>query len=280
MFTKSQRFISAAGFIMPAALVGWIGQASAADSCADLGLGVNSNAIHSALESALSSVAPNAGINGGLNNNMWATLVDSDGIVCAIAFTGPDRNAQWPGSRVISAQKANTATSFNLSADVGGAVDALSTANLWTQVQPGGSLFGLQHSNPVDTGVAYGGDPSLYGTPNDPMVGKRVGGVNVFGGGLGAYVDGTKVGGIGTSGDTSCADHNIAWRLRDALGLDDLAADSGATVDGLSAAPFQDDIIYDVSTRDQHHAIDNSDSGFGHPVCGFGEEDAVLPPTN
>ena len=51
----------------------------------------------------------------------------------------------------------------------------------------GGSLFGLQASNPVDTGVAYGGNPANYGQPNDPMVGGRIGGVNVFGGGLALY---------------------------------------------------------------------------------------------
>ena len=50
----------------------------------------------------------------GLNNHMWATIVNRDGIVCAVAFSGTDRSAQWPGSRVISAQKANTANAFNL----------------------------------------------------------------------------------------------------------------------------------------------------------------------
>lgn len=43
----------------------------------------------------------------GLNNQMWATIVDRDGVVCAVAFRSVDRGAQWPGSRVISAQKAN-----------------------------------------------------------------------------------------------------------------------------------------------------------------------------
>jgi hypothetical protein len=61
--------------------------------------------------------------------------------VCAVAFTGIDRGAQWPGSRVISAQKANTANAFTLS------TLALSTASLYPLVQPGGSLFGLQESN-------------------------------------------------------------------------------------------------------------------------------------
>src|SRR5437762_8387097 len=50
--------------------------------------------------------------NGGLGFNMWGTLVNRDGIVCAIAFTGTDRGDQWPGSRAISAQKANTANAF------------------------------------------------------------------------------------------------------------------------------------------------------------------------
>jgi len=39
----------------------------------------------------------------------------------------------------------------------------------------------------VNTAVTYGGDPSQYGQTNDPMVGGRIGGVNVFGGGLALY---------------------------------------------------------------------------------------------
>lgn len=52
--------------------------------------------------------------NGGFGLNMWATVVNRDGLVCAVAFTGTDRGDQWPGSRVISAQKANTANAFSL----------------------------------------------------------------------------------------------------------------------------------------------------------------------
>src|SRR6059036_1627277 len=132
----------------------------------------------------------------GLNNHMWGTIVDRDGIVCAVAFSGVNRGAQWPGSRVISAQKANTANAFSLdSSSSSGASGqaaglALSTANLYSAVNPGGSLYGLQHSNPVDPVVAYGGDPAHYGTANDPMVGARIGGVNVFGGGLALYDSG------------------------------------------------------------------------------------------
>jgi uncharacterized protein GlcG (DUF336 family) len=153
--------------------------------------------------------------NGGLDLDMWGTIVDRDGIVCAVAFTGSDRGQQWPGSRVISAQKANTANAFSLPSL------ALSTANLYTATQPGGSLFALPESNPVDHEVAYRGNPSHYGQKNDPMVGSRIGGVNVFGGGLALYAPGGRLlGGVGVSGDTSCADHNVAYRTRSLLTLD------------------------------------------------------------
>src|SRR5262245_38270622 len=150
----------------------------------------------------------------GLNLHMWATIVNRDGIVCAVAFSGNDRGAQWPGSRVISAQKANTANAFSLdgssaSNGSGRAVGlALSTANLYSAVQPGGSLFGLQESNPVNVDLAYKGPSSNYGQSNDPMVGGKIGGVNVFGGGLALYGPGRQIlGAVGLSGDTSCADH-------------------------------------------------------------------------
>ncbi len=94
------------------------------------------------LQTALKSVVT-AGSNGGFGLQMWATIVNRDGIVGAVAFSGNERGDQWPGSRVISAQKANTANAFSLKGL------ALSTANLYSAVQPGGSLFGLQESNPV-----------------------------------------------------------------------------------------------------------------------------------
>src|SRR3989442_10505947 len=184
---------------------------------------------HAALRGALATAT--AAEASGLNNNMWAAIVNRDGIVCAVAFSGANRGAQWPGSRVISAQKANTANAFSLDSSSfsngsgQSAGLALSTANLYSAVNPGGSLYGLQHSNPVNPAVAYAGDPELYGADEDPMVGKRIGGVNVFGGGLALYANRHVIaGGLGVSGDTSCADHNIAWRTRNLLGLDHLAA--------------------------------------------------------
>jgi uncharacterized protein GlcG (DUF336 family) len=205
----------------------------------------------------------------GLNNHMWATIVDRDGVVCAVAFSGVNRAAQWPGSRVISAQKANTANAFSLdsnsSSDGSGQPSglALSTANLYSAVQPGGSLYGLQHSNPVDATEAYDGPSALFGTGNDPLVGQKPGGVNVFGGGLALYNhDHRVVGGLGASGDTSCADHNIAWRVRHSLNLDFLSGVGG--VSGDSARP--DNIIFDI-TPNPNGGTGISAGGFGHPTC-------------
>ena len=193
--------------------------------------------------------------NGGFNLDMWGTVVNRDGIVCAVAFTGTDRGSQWPGSRAISAQKANTANAFSLPQL------ALSTANLYTAVQPGGSLFGLQASNPVNTDVAYRGNPADYGQPDDPMVGGRIGGVNVFGGGLALYsAKGQLIGGLGVSGDSSCADHNIAWRTRHTLNLDFVPA--GVSGD----ATHPDNIVYDIAAAPDL-ALGISASGWGHPVC-------------
>ena len=92
--------------------------------------------------------------NGGFNLDMWGTIVDPSGMVVAVAYTGKTENDQWQGSRVISAQKANTAEDFSLP------TLALSSANLYSATQPGGSLFGLQESNPVNTDAAYGGKTS------------------------------------------------------------------------------------------------------------------------
>ena len=225
----------------------------------------------------------------GLNNHMWASIVDRDGVVCAVAFSGVNRSAQWPGSRVISAQKANTANAFSLdsSSSSNGSGQAaglaLSTANLYSAVQPGGSLFGLQASNPVSPHLAYG-DPysdkvfgtlpaRLFGGKSDPMVGYRIGGINVFGGGLALYAEGHKViGGVGVSGDTSCADHNIAWRVRNILSLDHMAEGNGLkAVPGPASlfagdATHPDNIIFDI-TANPAGGPGNSKSGFGHPSC-------------
>ena len=219
---------------------------------------------HSALRSAL--VTARNQDNGGYDLDMWGAVVNRDGIVCAVAFTGADRGSQWPGSRVIAAQKANTANAFSLP------TLALSTANLWAAVQPGGSLYGLQQSNPVDTGAAYAGPAPAYGRTDDPLVGRRLGGINVFGGGLPLYNAGKQlIGAIGVSGDTSCADHNIAWRARRRLQLDWVPAGVGANGD--------DNINYQGIVAEPSVQGD-----FSHPICKIGGVDSVsaisaaLPP--
>src|SRR3989449_2424859 len=230
----------------------------------------------SALKTALAAATVVEG--SGLNNQMWATVVDRDGVVCAVAFSGVNRGAQWPGSRVISAQKANTANAFSLdsSSSSNGSGQpaglALSTANLYSAVQPGGSLYGLQHSNPVDTGVAYMGPSTSYGAASDPMVGRKIGGVNVFGGGLALYNSASRVvGAVGVSGDTSCADHNIGWRVRNNLKLDHVPAG----VSGDTARP--DNIVFDISPN-KSGGTGISAGGFGHPTCINTSDPKALPP--
>ena len=59
------------------------------------------------------------------------------------------------------------------------------------------------------------------------------------------------------------ADHNIAWRVRKALGLDNVPS---------GVAPGRNDgIIYDITGS---HGNLESKSGFGHPLCG-GTEQAI-----
>ena len=225
-----------------------------ADTCSELAArGLD----HAALTSAVRAVVPASGTpNGGLGFPMWLTLVDGSGIVCAVtnSLDGTAGNADatadiWLGSRVISAQKANTANAFS-----NGRL-ALSTANLYSAVQPGGSLYGLQHSNPVDATQAYEGDAGAFGKSNDPLVGTRVGGVNVFGGGLAIYAGGKKIGAIGVSGDTSCTDHVVAWKVRANLSLA-----------GVPAFGNFDKMFQDIKSN-PHGGTGISASGFGHPAC-------------
>lgn len=173
---------------------------------------------------------------GGYGLPMWVTVVDESGMVCEVTTSNSETvgnaandwnvdtpvsgskvgNKQWLGSRVISAQKANTANAFSVDGY------AISTANLNAPTNPGGSLYGLQHSNPIDASRAYGGGTSSYGTKSDYLRNKRIGGVNVFGGGLALYKNNVKIGAVGVSGDTSCRDHAFAWEVRKALQADDV----------------------------------------------------------
>jgi hypothetical protein len=157
----------------------------------------------------------------------------------------------------------------------------MSTANLYSATQPGGSLYGLPDSNPVAAAGAYGDgiNPSTgafigpsntltYGTATDPMVGQVIGGINVFGGGLALYNGSNRVGGVGVSGDTSCTDHMVAWQLRHGLNLDLLTAESISGPASLFTPDTNhpDNIIYDI-TPNPNGGTGISVSGFGHPTC-------------
>ena len=104
-------------------------------------------------------------------------------------------------------QKANTANAFSLKAM------AFSSANLFALAQPGQSLYGITSASPPSPD-ATAGDAAHFGTAGDPMTGKRIGGVIVFGGGLALHNGSDVVCGLGVSGDSACADHNVAWRVR------------------------------------------------------------------
>src|SRR3954463_14042762 len=123
------------------------------------------------LKDALSKVVKEGKeANSGLGNPQWGAIVNRDGVVCAVVFTGQDRSAEWPGSRLISAEKANTANAFSAPNF------ALSTANLYAASQPGQSLYGINMSAPPNPNAVFAGQPKDYGQANDPFVGKAIGG--------------------------------------------------------------------------------------------------------
>jgi uncharacterized protein GlcG (DUF336 family) len=202
------------------------GAAGAWATCADIS--------YDNLKAAVEQAKGAGKATGGYGLDMWATVVDETGLVCWVTTSGATGaaagNSEWLGSRVISAQKANTANAFSINGYM------ISTANLYSAVQPGGSLYGLASSNPVNPAVAYAGSPSKYGTKSDPLKGKRVGGINTFGGGLALFKGGVKVGALGVSGDTSCRDHAFAWRVRSALGMQPAAPTVGITTSNMNGA--------------------------------------------
>lgn len=169
--------------------------------------------------------------NGGIfkPNRMWAAVIDREGHLCAVTVIGD----AWPGSRAIAIAKAYTANGFSNDAL------ALSTANLYAAALPGGSLFGLNNSNPFDARFLEQGSG----------INHTLGGIITFGGGVALYAGGKVIGGLGVSGDSSCADHAIAYRMRKLAGL--------GTVPGGEGPNNTDNILY-ASGRP---------TGFEQPHC-------------
>jgi len=171
--------------------------------------------------------------NGGIfsPNRMWSAVVDRHGVLCSVIKIGD----AWPGSRSIAIAKASTANDFSNDAL------ALSTANLYAATQPGGSLYGLNYSNPFN--------PAFQ--PRGTGIGSVPGGIITFGGGVALYANGKVIGGLGGSGDSACADHVIAYRMRKNAGLDGIP--KGVGFNGT------DNIDYPAGTQ--------TPSGFQHPHC-------------
>lgn len=156
--------------------------------------------------------------NGGIfkPNRMWSALVDRQGRLCSVIRVGD----AWPGSRAIAMAKASTANDFSNDAL------ALSTANLYSATQPGGSLYGLNNSNPFNPAFLVQGNPPLAQALMKAF-GQTPGGIITFGGGVPLYSGGKVIGGLGVSGDSACADHVIAYRMRRMVGLDGIPAGVG-----------------------------------------------------
>lgn len=188
------------------------------------------------LKTLLATAPTTGGSAGGLflGQRMWGAVVNRSGEVCAVAASNADPTQVWPGSQAIAKAKAYTANAFSLDSL------ALSTARLYTFVQPGHSLFGLNQSNPFN--------PQSLATPfgGDHSDAKIAGGIITFGGGVPLYKNGKIVGGLGVSGDTACTDHEIAKRVRTLASLDP------------PGGPSVDDITYS--------SVDGA-SVFTHPLC-------------
>ena len=189
------------------------------------------------LKSLLSKAPNDGGDEGGLfhGKREWAAVVNREGQVCAVAVSTNDPTHVWPGSLAIAKAKAYTANAFSLDDT------PLSTARLYTLTQPGHSLWGIAASNPFVAGDLV--PPSQGPGSSTPRV---EGGLISFGGGVPLYKNSKIIGALGVSGDTACADHETAKRMRNEAGLNPPG--------GMHA----DDITYP--------SIDGP-SGFSHPLC-------------
>jgi uncharacterized protein GlcG (DUF336 family) len=179
----------------------------------------------------LLKASPDSGEAGGLFHGKaeWAAVVNRSGQICAVVPPNDSTGGYWPGSRAIAMAKAFTANGFSTD------TAALSTARLYTLTQPGHSLWGVSQPAPFN--------PECL-DPNKDI--KVCGGAIAFGGGVPLYKNGRIVGGLGISGDTPCADHEIAKRIRHFAGLDP------------AKGPSVDDIQYSKTDRP---------SVYTHPLC-------------
>ena len=164
----------------------------------------------------------------------WLAVTNRSGQICAVAVGTDTVTAAWPGSRGIAMAKAYTANGFSTDNK------PMSTARLYTMSMPGRSLYGAFVGNPFNPECMT----AEFGT--DDLEGKICGGTIGLGGGLPLYVGNQVIGGLGASGDTPCADHEVAKRVR---ALANLVPPGGNSVD---------DIVY---------VPEDGQSLYAHPVC-------------
>ncbi len=171
--------------------------------------------------------------NGGLftPNQVWAAVVDRNRVLCNVVKSGD----AWPAGRALAIAAASTANAFSNDKL------ALSSSNLYASAQPGGWLAGVGNSNPFN--------PAFQ--PVGTGIGMVPGGVSTVGGGVALYNNSKVIGAVGAAGDSSCADHAIAFRMRQLAGFN--------AVPGGIAPDNTDNILY---------ATNNSTpTGFEQPHC-------------
>lgn len=163
--------------------------------------------------SAPSSGGTVGGLFGGAR--VSAAVVDRRGKLCALVSSTTQVQPAAAGQAQAKAYTANAFSTASL---------PFSTARLYTFAQPGHSLYGL-----------------------DPRPSKdKAAGIVTVGGGVPLYSSGEVIGGLGIAGDTSCADHEMAKRVRNLAGLNP------------PGGPLVDDITYS--------SVDGA-SVFTHPRC-------------
>jgi uncharacterized protein GlcG (DUF336 family) len=202
---------------------------------------------YAALKAALVAAVQTEG--SGLDFQMWGTIVNRDGVVC-VAFSGSDgaRNGPVAGSfpRKRPTQRMRSG---------------------WTAWRYRRRISTLRRS-PAARCTAC--STVIRWTPMQRMAEARRN--------TAPHTIPWCVGAVGVSGDTSCADHMIAWRARANLDLDHLGTVVAGPAKLFASDPTHpDNIIYDI-TPNPGGGTGVSATGFGHPTClNTGPADSLPP---